>query len=95
MTWRSGPDGADLVVADTGEGIDPEFIPRLTERFFRVDKGRSREDGGTGLGLAIVKHVLARHDAELTITSEPGEGSEFCCSFPAERVVVSPPVALS
>ena len=95
LTWRSGPDGADLIVSDTGEGIDPEFIPRLTERFFRVDKGRSREDGGTGLGLAIVKHVLARHDAELTITSEPGEGSEFCCSFPAERIVVSPPVALS
>ena len=95
LTWRSGPDGADLIVSDTGESIDPEFIPRLTERFFRVDKGRSREDGGTGLGLAIVKHVLARHDAELTIASEPGEGSEFCCSFPAARVVVSPPVALS
>ena len=95
LTWRSGPDGAELVVADTGEGIDPEFIPRLTERFFRVDKGRSREDGGTGLGLAIVKHVLARHDAELIITSEPGEGSEFCCRFPVDRVVVSPPVALS
>ncbi len=95
LTWRSGPDGADLIVSDTGEGVDPEFIPRLTERFFRVDKGRSREDGGTGLGLAIVKHVLARHDAELTITSEPGEGSEFCCSFPTSRVVVSPLVALS
>lgn len=95
LTWRSGPDGADLIVSDTGEGIDPEFIPRLTERFFRVDKGRSRDDGGTGLGLAIVKHVLARHDAELTIASEPGEGSEFCCSFPTSRLVVSPPVALS
>ena len=95
LTWRSGPVGADLIVSDTGEGIDPEFIPRLTERFFRVDKGRSRDDGGTGLGLAIVKHVLARHDAELIITSEPGEGSEFCCSFPASRVVVSPLVALS
>ncbi|MDJ0749213.1 MAG: phosphate regulon sensor histidine kinase PhoR [Woeseiaceae bacterium] len=95
LTWQSGEDGADLIVSDTGEGIDAEFIPRLTERFFRVDKGRSREDGGTGLGLAIVKHVLARHDAELIIRSEPGEGSEFRCHFPADRLVVSPPVALS
>ena len=95
LSWRSNHDGADLVVADTGEGIDPEFIPRLTERFFRIDKGRSRADGGTGLGLAIVKHVLARHDAELIISSEPGEGSEFRCHFPADRVVVSPPIALS
>ena len=95
MTWRSGNDGADLVVADTGEGIDPEFIPRLTERFFRVDKGRTREGGGTGLGLAIVKHVLARHDAELIITSERGRGSEFRCHFPPERVLVAPPVDLS
>ena len=95
ITWRSNEDGADLVIADTGEGIDPEFIPRLTERFFRIDKGRSRDDGGTGLGLAIVKHVLARHDAELIITSEPGEGSEFRCHFPPDRVVVAPPVALS
>jgi two-component system phosphate regulon sensor histidine kinase PhoR len=95
LAWRSGADGADLVVSDTGEGIDPEFIPRLTERFFRIDKGRSREAGGTGLGLAIVKHVLARHNAELLISSEPGEGSEFRCHFPAERVVVSPPSLLS
>ena len=95
LTWRSDSDGADLIVTDTGEGIDPEFIPRLTERFFRIDKGRSREEGGTGLGLAIVKHVLARHDAELIVTSEPGEGSEFRCHFPADRVVVAPPVALS
>lgn len=95
MTWRSNRDGADLVVADTGEGIDPEFIPRLTERFFRVDKGRARESGGTGLGLAIVKHVLARHDAELVITSELGRGSEFRCHFPPERVLIAPPVDLS
>jgi two-component system phosphate regulon sensor histidine kinase PhoR len=95
MTWRSGDDGADIIVADTGEGIDPEFIPRLTERFFRIDKGRSREDGGTGLGLAIVKHILGRHDAELSIESEPGKGSVFRCHFPPERVVVAPPVALS
>jgi two-component system phosphate regulon sensor histidine kinase PhoR len=95
LAWRTGPKGGDLIVADTGEGIDPEFIPRLTERFFRVDKGRSRDDGGTGLGLAIVKHILARHDAELHISSEPGAGSEFRCHFPTERVVVAPPVALS
>lgn len=90
LTWRAGPEGADLVVTDTGEGIDPEFIPRLTERFFRIDKGRSRDDGGTGLGLAIVKHVLVRHDADLIISSKPGKGSEFRCHFPVERVVAAP-----
>lgn len=95
MTWQSDAEGADLIVADTGEGIDPEYIPRLTERFFRVDKGRGRDDGGIGLGLAIVKHVLARHDAELIVTSESGQGSEFRCHFPAERVVVEPPVTLA
>ena len=95
VTWRTGSDGADLIVTDTGEGIDPEHIPRLTERFFRVDKGRSRDDGGIGLGLAIVKHVLARHDAELIVTSEAGQGSEFRCHFPPERIVVAPPVPLS
>ncbi len=95
ISWRTGEDGADLVVTDTGEGIDPEYIPRLTERFFRVDKGRSREDGGIGLGLAIVKHVLARHDAELIVTSEASVGSEFRCHFPAERVVVEPPISLA
>ena len=95
MTWRSGEHGADLIVADTGEGIDPEYIPRLTERFFRVDRGRSREDGGIGLGLAIVKHVLARHDAELIVTSEAGVGSQFRCHFPPERVVVTAAIPLS
>jgi len=95
MTWRSDGEGADLIVADTGEGIDPEYIPRLTERFFRVDKSRGRDDGGIGLGLAIVKHVLARHDAELVVTSESGQGSEFRCHFPLERVVVEPPVTLA
>jgi two-component system phosphate regulon sensor histidine kinase PhoR len=95
MTWLSDGGGAEIVVRDTGEGIEPEFIPRLTERFFRVDKGRSRDDGGTGLGLAIVKHVLVRHDAELTITSKPGAGSEFRCHFPSKRVVVPPPVSMS
>jgi two-component system phosphate regulon sensor histidine kinase PhoR len=93
LTWRSAPDGADLVVKDLGEGIDEEHIPRLTERFFRVDRGRAREDGGVGLGLAIVKHVLERHEADLFILSALGEGSEFRCHFPARRVVVEPPAA--
>ncbi len=96
ICWRSGADGADLIVADSGEGIDPEHLPRLTERFFRVDKGRGRDDGGgIGLGLAIVKHVLARHDAELFVSSEAGAGSEFRCHFPIERVIDAPPVTLS
>lgn len=95
LTWRSGENGADLIVSDTGEGIDAEHIPRLTERFYRIDKGRSREYGGTGLGLAIVKHVLARYDAELIIKSEPGTGSEFRCHFPPDRVVHTEPAALS
>lgn len=95
IAWRSDADGASIVVSDTGEGIAPEHIPRLTERFFRVDRGRSRDDGGTGLGLAIVKHILARHDAELIVTSEPGEGSEFCCHFPPNRLIATPTPVLS
>lgn len=94
LTWRSDADGADLIVADTGEGIAEEYIPRLTERFFRVDRGRAREDGGIGLGLAIVKHILGRHGAELRISSELGAGSEFCCHFPLDRVVIVPPIQL-
>jgi two-component system phosphate regulon sensor histidine kinase PhoR len=74
-------------VEDTGEGIAPEHIPRLTERFYRVDVGRSREKGGTGLGLAIVKHVLQRHGAALEIESRLGEGSRFRCVFPPDRLV--------
>jgi two-component system phosphate regulon sensor histidine kinase PhoR len=95
LSWRSGPQGADLVVSDTGEGIAEEHIPRLTERFFRVDRGRSRDDGGIGLGLAIVKHVLSRHEAELFIASKSGEGATFCCHFPPARVAVDPPVPLA
>jgi two-component system phosphate regulon sensor histidine kinase PhoR len=89
LTWRTGAAGGELIVADTGEGIAEEFIPRITERFFRVDQGRSREDGGVGLGLAIVKHVLARHDGELKIDSKPGEGARFICRFPPERLAES------
>ena len=74
--------GITVGVKDSGVGINYEHIPRLTERFYRVDEGRSREQGGTGLGLAIVKHVLDRHNASLHILSEPGKGSTFCCEFP-------------
>ncbi|MBE9560362.1 MAG: phosphate regulon sensor histidine kinase PhoR [Proteobacteria bacterium] len=74
--------GITIGVQDSGVGINYEHIPRLTERFYRVDEGRSREQGGTGLGLSIVKHVLDRHNASLHILSEPGKGSTFCCEFP-------------
>ena len=74
--------GISIGVQDSGVGINYEHIPRLTERFYRVDEGRSREQGGTGLGLSIVKHVLDRHNASLHILSEPGRGSTFCCEFP-------------
>ena len=94
LTWRPESGGAEIVVSDTGEGIPPDQIPRLTERFFRVDRGRAREDGGVGLGLAIVKHVLSRHEGNLSISSEIGVGSEFRCRFPAERVAVEPPVPI-
>ena len=77
---------AGLVLADDGIGIDAVHIPRLTERFYRVDRGRSRETGGTGLGLAIVKHVTTRHHGELVIESEPGRGSRFTLRFPPARV---------
>jgi two-component system phosphate regulon sensor histidine kinase PhoR len=73
-------------VRDSGIGIAAEHLPRLTERFYRVDRGRSREAGGTGLGLAIVKHVLERHQATLRIESAPGRGSIFGVAFPAHRV---------
>jgi two-component system phosphate regulon sensor histidine kinase PhoR len=81
------PDGrAEFSVRDSGLGIAPEHISRLTERFYRVDRSRSRETGGTGLGLAIVKHVAQRHGAELHIKSQPGQGSCFSIIFPAARV---------
>ena len=76
----------EFAVMDSGSGIAPEHLPRLTERFYRVDRSRSRETGGTGLGLAIVKHVAQRHGAELSIESVPGKGSKFRIVFPANRV---------
>ena len=87
LTWRATADGAEFAVEDSGLGIATEHIPRLTERFYRVDRGRSRETGGTGLGLAIVKHVLTRHQATLEIISEHGKGSRFAARFPARRAV--------
>lgn len=95
LSWKSDPSGgATLSVEDTGEGIAGEHLPRLTERFFRVDEGRSREAGGVGLGLAIVKHALLRHDATLEIDSTLGEGSRFSCRFPASRIVSAGPVPI-
>ena len=86
LSWRrEAGDEAVLRVSDSGIGIDPEVIPRLTERFYRVDVGRSRASGGTGLGLAIVKHALEHHEGALDIDSTPGEGSTFICRFPAYR----------
>ena len=87
LGWSRDGTGARLDVTDSGDGIEAHHIPRLTERFYRVDKARSHERGGTGLGLAIVKHVLVRHDARLDVESRPGEGSRFSCRFPAHRVV--------
>jgi two-component system phosphate regulon sensor histidine kinase PhoR len=85
--WRQRGSVVEYVVADDGIGIAPEHIPRLTERFYRVDRGRSRETGGTGLGLAIVKHVVSRHQGDLLIDSQPGRGSRFTACFPARRLV--------
>ena len=82
LSWKESADGPQFTVSDTGIGIDQQHIARLTERFYRVDKSRSRETQGTGLGLAIVKHVLLRHHATLSITSKPGEGSCFTVTFP-------------
>jgi two-component system phosphate regulon sensor histidine kinase PhoR len=88
LDWRATADGAEFSVADTGIGIAAEHISRLTERFYRVDRSRSRATGGTGLGLAIVKHVLIRHQAELVIDSAPAQGSRFTVRLPAKRVKV-------
>jgi two-component system phosphate regulon sensor histidine kinase PhoR len=87
VRWRAVDGAAVFEVIDTGIGIPEEQIPRVTERFYRVDPGRSRASGGTGLGLAIVKHALQRHEGELSIVSREGKGSTFSCRFPRERVV--------
>ncbi|HWU68137.1 MAG TPA: phosphate regulon sensor histidine kinase PhoR [Stenotrophobium sp.] len=84
--WTIEPDGARFSVSDTGIGIAVQDMPRLTERFYRVDASRSRATGGTGLGLSIVRHALERHDGRLEIRSELGKGSTFTCHFPGKRV---------
>lgn len=86
LYWNVDEHGAEFAVEDTGIGIDAKHIPRLTERFYRVDRSRSRETGGTGLGLAIAKHSLSRHQAILDIQSTPGKGSRFSARFPASRL---------
>jgi two-component system phosphate regulon sensor histidine kinase PhoR len=88
IRWWTDEHGGHFSVTDTGIGIASEHIPRLTERFYRVDAGRSRATGGSGLGLAIVKHVLQRHGAQLSIESEEGHGSTFTCDFPRERLQI-------
>ncbi|MDZ7594731.1 MAG: phosphate regulon sensor histidine kinase PhoR [Thiobacillus sp.] len=93
LAWRERNGEGVFSVTDSGEGIAAEHIPRLTERFYRVDRSRSRETGGTGLGLAIVKHVLTRHGARLDVQSTPGKGSTFSAVFPAQRLLAAPPSA--
>ena len=87
LGWRLEDGRGVFSVSDTGIGIEARHIPRLTERFYRVDSGRSRDSGGTGLGLAIVKHALTRHQALLEVTSELGRGSTFSAVFPAARIL--------
>ena len=95
IVWRQTAGGAELTVEDNGIGIPKEHVPRLTERFYRVDRERSRAAGGSGLGLAIVKGVLNRHGALLEIASEPGRGSRFSAKFPAGRVItIAPPTVV-
>ncbi|MBT9538913.1 phosphate regulon sensor histidine kinase PhoR [Thiobacillus sp.] len=93
LSWQMKDNEGVFAVTDTGEGVAAEHIPRLTERFYRVDRSRSRETGGTGLGLAIVKHVLTRHSARLTIQSTPGKGSTFAAVFPKSRLIEASPSA--
>ena len=87
LRWRRSEDGVAFEVEDTGIGVAADHVPRLTERFYRVDKSRSRETGGTGLGLAIVKHVLLRHQGRLDVRSELGRGSCFAAWLPPARAL--------
>ena len=91
LSWRLDGTRGVFAVQDTGIGVETRHIPRLTERFYRVDQGRSRDSGGTGLGLAIVKHVLTRHQASLEVESEFGKGSTFRAEFPAARMAPGGP----
>ncbi|MCA6997782.1 phosphate regulon sensor histidine kinase PhoR [Dickeya solani] len=89
VCWQQTPQGAQFQVSDNGPGIAAEHLPRLTERFYRVDKARSRQTGGSGLGLAIVKHALSHHDSRLEILSEEGAGSRFMFTLPNRLIVRS------
>ena len=93
IRWWVDADGGHVSVTDTGIGIPAEHIPRLTERFYRVDAGRSRKLGGSGLGLAIAKHALQRHGGRIEVSSEEGRGSTFTCHFPATRVLAPSPAS--
>ena len=86
VRWTCSPEGAVFSVEDNGPGISPEHLPRLSERFYRIDRSRSRETGGTGLGLAIVKHVIQRHGGSLQIESKINQGSRFSLAFPPSRI---------
>ena len=89
IRWWTDAQGAHLSVQDSGMGIDAKHLPRLTERFYRVDSSRASNTGGTGLGLAIVKHVLLRHRGRLEISSVPGHGSTFTCHFPPTQIAAA------
>ena len=95
IRWWADSSGGHLSVTDTGVGIAAEHLPRITERFYRVDPGRARSTGGSGLGLAIVKHAVQRHGGTLEIESEEGVGSRFTCNFPLRRVVLRAPVVVN
>jgi two-component system phosphate regulon sensor histidine kinase PhoR len=95
IRWQVDEAGGSVSVSDSGAGIDAAEIPRITERFYRVDRGRSRDEGGTGLGLSIVKHVMQCHGGHLEIQSRPGHGSTFTCRFPPARIVESKPGSAS
>jgi two-component system phosphate regulon sensor histidine kinase PhoR len=91
LRWLRNSTGQPMLqVQDNGPGIPAEHVPRLTERFYRVDAGRDRAQGGSGLGLSIVKHALEQHEALLRVESKPGEGSVFSAVFPPERLRVRP-----
>jgi len=92
LTWQLQGETPVFTVRDTGIGIEAHYIPRLTERFYRVDHSRSRASGGTGLGLAIVKHIVNRHQAQLRIQSVLDQGSEFSVVFPVARALAPRPV---
>jgi two-component system phosphate regulon sensor histidine kinase PhoR len=95
VSAKNSEAGLEIMIRDNGIGIESQHLPRLTERFYRVDVSRSSETGGTGLGLAIVKHIVGRHDGELNIESEVNKGSRFICYFPPNRVKLEAPTAAS